>query len=109
MLLVPINIAVLAAFGLTYGWIMHRAVDLSAYKATGIRVLDSYFLVWFFGLMAAFTPVVLYVAFGFDEFANTPDGRTLLHRLRSTARAEVVCMAIYAVVITLTVPQVPMK
>ena len=104
-----INIVVLVTFGITYGWILHRAVGLSVYTATGIRSLDYYFLVWFFGLMAAFTPAVLYVAFGFDEFADTPDGRSLLHRLRSTARAEVVCMVIYAVVILVTVPQVPMK
>jgi hypothetical protein len=109
MLPVPINIAILVAFGLAYGWILHRAVNQSVYKPTGIRALDSYFLVWFFGLMAAFTPVVLYIAFGFDEFSDTPDGRSLLHRLRSTARVEVAGMAIYAVIIMLTVPQVPMK
>jgi hypothetical protein len=108
-LAVPIFVAVLTGFGIAYGWILHRAVEQSVYKVTGIRALDSYLLSWLFGLFAAFSPAVLYLAFGFDEFADTPDGVNLLQRLHRAARFQVFGLCLYGIAVLMIVPQVPMK
>ena len=108
-LAVPIGVAVLTGFGIAYGWILHRAVEQSVYKITGVRTLDSYLLSWLFGLFAAFSPAVLYLAFGFKEFEDTSDGVKLLQRLHRTGQAQVACMFVYLIAVLMIVPQVPMK
>ncbi len=108
-LAVPIGVAVLTGFGIVYGWILHSAVEQSVYKITGIRALDSYSLTWLFGLFAAFSPALLYLAFGFDEFADTPAGVALLQRLHWVGRAQVLCLVAYGIGVLMIVPQVPLK
>jgi hypothetical protein len=109
-LAVPIGVTVLTGFGIVYGWILHRAVEQSVYKVTGIRALDTYLLSWVFGLLTAFVaPMTLYVAFGFNEFADTPEGVKLLQRLHWAARFEVLGLCLYGIAVLMIVPQVPMK
>ena len=93
-LAVPIAVAVLTSFGVAFGWILHRAVEQAVYKITGIRALDSYLLSWLFGLFVAFSPAVLYLAFGFNEFADTPDGVKLLQRLHRAGQALLAALVI---------------
>ena len=90
----PIGVAVLTSFGVAFGWILHRAVEQAVYKITGIRALDSYLLSWLFGLFVAFSPAVLYLAFGSNEFADTPDGVKLLQRLHRAGQALLAALVI---------------
>jgi hypothetical protein len=108
-LAVPIGVAVLTGFGIVYGWLLHRAVKQAVYKITGIRALDLYLLSWLFGLFPAFSPALLYLAFGFKEFADTPDGVRLLQRLHWAARTQVIGLCLYGIAVVMIVPQVPMK
>ena len=75
---VPVGAFVFARFGIVYGWILHSAVDRSVFKISSIRVLVSYFLSWLLGLVTAFTPMMFFVALGFHEFADTPDGNGVI-------------------------------
>jgi hypothetical protein len=102
---VPITAWVLVAFGLGYGWVLCEASRRGVYRVSGVRWVDAFVLSWVFGLAAAVTPLVLYLAFGFHEFSPTPPGPALLHRLRWLARAEVAFGVIYAVGVLLLVPQ----
>lgn len=102
---VPLGVFVFAGFGIAYGWILHSAVKRSVYKLTGIHFLDLYFLAWLLGFVSAFTPLMLYVALGFNEFANTPDGENLKQRLHWAGRLQLLYLVIYAVVVLTTVPQ----
>ena len=104
-LMVPVSIAVFAAFGITYGWFLHSAVDRSLYKITGNRFLDSYILSWLFGLMSPFTPMLFYLAFGFHEFADTDDGQQLQSRLQFAARLQLLYVVLCGALILLIVPQ----
>ena len=108
-LAVPIGVAVLTCFGIAYGWILHRAVEQAIYKITGVTALDSYLLSWLFGLFAAFSPAMLYLAFGFNEFADTPEGVKLLQQLHWAGRFQVLGLCLYGVAVLMIVPQVPMK
>ena len=101
----PGGLIVLIGFGLVYAWILHTAVKRSVYRITGLRFLDSYVLSWLFGLAAAISPILLYLAFGFKEFADTADGRKLQHQLRRAAQLGVGYLVFYAAVVLLTVPQ----
>ena len=109
-LAVPIGVAVLTCFGIAYGWILHKAVDQVVYKITEVRALDSYLLSWVFGLLTAFVaPMTLYIAFGFNEFADTPEGVKLLQQLHWAGRFQVLGLCLYGVAVLMIVPQVPMK
>ena len=103
--MVPVSIAVFAAFGITYVWFLHSAVDRSFYKITGNRFLDSYILSWLFGLMSPFTPMLFYLAFGFHEFADTDDGQQLQSQLQFAARLQLLCVVLCGALILLIVPQ----
>jgi hypothetical protein len=102
---VPLTVGVLLVFGIAYGWVLSDASRRGVYRATGVRWLDAVVLAWLFGLAAAFTPLALYLAFGFHEFKTTPPGPALQQRLRWLARGEVAFWVIYAVVVLVTVPQ----
>jgi hypothetical protein len=102
---VPVGVFVFAGFGIVYGWILHSAVDRSVFKISGIRVFDSYFLSWLLGLVSAFTPMMFFVALGFHEFADTPDGTKLEHRLHWAGRLQLVYLVLYGVIVLATVPQ----
>jgi hypothetical protein len=104
-LMVPVSLTVFAAFGITYGWFLHSAVDRSLYKITGMRFLDSYVLSWLFGLISAIPPMLLYLAFGFHEFADTAEGQQLQSRLQFAARWQVLYLALCGALILLIVPQ----
>jgi hypothetical protein len=102
---VPVGVFVFAGFGIVYGWILHSAVKRSVYKLTGIHFLDSYVLSWLVGVISALPPLMLYVALGFNEFANTPDGKKLKQRLHWAGRLQLLYLVLYAVVVLMTVPQ----
>ncbi|MGO9867715.1 MAG: hypothetical protein ACLPJY_08565 [Rhodomicrobium sp.] len=104
-LLVPISVWVLTCIGLGLGWVLHVAVERFAYKISGMRRLDSYVLSFLFGLLGAFTPMLLYLAFGFDEFSSTPEGTHLKHRLRFVARLGVSYLILFAALVLIAVPQ----
>lgn len=93
------------AFGIVYGWLLHRAALTGVYRITGARLLDAYLLAWLLGFLGGVTPVCLYLAFGFKEFTKTPDGERQLERLHWAARAEVIFFIGYALFILATVPQ----
>jgi len=101
----PVGIIVFAGFGIACGWLLHSAVDRSVYKLSGIRFLDSYLLSWLVGLVSAFSPAMLYVAFGFNEFASTPDGEKLRQRLHWAGRLQVLYLCLYGAFVLITVPQ----
>jgi hypothetical protein len=92
-------------FGIFFGAILHAAVEQNVYSVTRFRALDSYALSWLLGLAAAITPMLFYLAFGFSEFADTPNGAKLQERLRLAARLEVAFLVFYGAVVLLTVPQ----
>lgn len=102
---VPITAGVLLVFGVAYGWVLCEASLRGVYRVSGIKLLDAFFLAWLIGLAASFTPLALYLAFGFHEFKATPPGPALLRRLQWLARGEVAFWVIYAVGVLLTVPQ----
>ena len=49
--------------------------------------------------------MMFYVALGFDEFADTPDGTKLEHRLHWAGRLQLVYLVLYGVIVLATVPQ----
>jgi hypothetical protein len=105
MPILPWSVYVLTAFGIIYGWILSRAALDGIYRITGIRLLDAYILSWILGLAAGYTPVCLYLAFGFHEFKEPfgLDRRT--QQLHWAGRAEVVFFILYTVFILATVKQ----
>ena len=102
---VSVGAFVFAGFGIVYGWILHSAVDRSVFKISSIRVLVSYFLSWLLGLVTAFTPMLSYVALGFDEFVDTPDSTKTEHRLHWAGRLQLVYLVLYGVIVLATAPQ----
>lgn len=105
MTFVPWSAYVLTAFGIVYGWILHRAALTRVYRLTGIRLLDAFLLAWVIGLACGYTPLSLYLAFGFKEFAGTPAGNVLLTRLHWAGRAEVIFFVFYTLFVLTTVRQ----
>src|ERR1700674_4379190 len=101
----PWSAYVLTAFGIAFGWILHRAAVKRVYRLTGLYFLDAYILVWLMGLASGFTPLCLYLAFGFKEFSATPDGEHYTTQLHRGGRAEVIFFVGYALFILTTVPQ----
>jgi hypothetical protein len=101
-----VRVLYFVVFMVLYGWILHSAVDRSVYKISGIRGLDSYLLSWLLGFAGAIPPITLYVALGFNEFANTPEGANLQQRLHWAGRLQLGLLALYGVVVMATVPQV---
>ena len=104
--ILPWSVYVLTAFGIVYVWILHRVAVQHVYRLTGIYVLDAYILVWILGLgKRLYSPLFLYLAFGFKEFADTPTGNLLTERLHWTGRAQALFFVCYAVFILTTVRQ----
>lgn len=101
----PWSLYILTAFALLYGWLLHRAALARVYRITGIRFLDTYILTWLLGLLCGYTPVFLYLAFGFKEFADTAEGNRLLQQLHWLGRAQAILLVLYTVFILLTVKQ----
>src|SRR5581483_7229154 len=101
----PWSAYVLTAFGSIYGYLLHRAAVIRVYRLTSIRILDAYLLVWIIGFLCGYTPLFLYLAFGFKEFANTPEGTLLTTRLHWAGRAEAIFFVLYALFILTNVRQ----
>lgn len=101
----PWSAYVLTAFGIAYGWILHRAAVKRVYRITGLYFLDAFILVWLMGLACGFTPLCLYLAFGFKEFSATPDGEHYTTQIHWAGRAEAIFFVLYALFILTTVPQ----
>jgi hypothetical protein len=101
-----VRVSCFIVFVVLYGWILHSAVNRSVYKITGIRALDSYLMSWLLGFAGAIPPVTLYVAFGFNEFASTPEGVKLQQRLHWAGRTQLALLTLYGLIILATVPQI---
>lgn len=101
----PWSAYVLTAFGILYGWLLHRAALSGVYRLTGLRGLDAYVLVWLLGLACGYTPMFLYLAFGFKEFARTPEGERQTIRLHWAGKAEAAFFVLYTIFILATVRQ----
>lgn len=103
----PWSLYILTGFALVDGWLLHRAALVRVYRITGVRFLDAYVLAWLLGVLCGYTPAFLYLAFGFNEFADTPEGKLHLQRVHWAGRAETIFLVLYGLVILLTVRQPP--
>lgn len=102
---VPLSVSALTLFGIVYGWLLHRAAVQGVYHITRVRFLDAYVLSWVIGLLSGYTPMFLYLAFGFNEMDKNPVGERYTERLHWVGRAEVISFVLYAVIILTTVKQ----
>lgn len=91
---------VMALCLLSCGWILRRAVLCDVYTISRWKALDASLLVWLIILVAVvLSPILLYLAFGFNEFKDSPQGRSLRASLQWTARLSLLLLSLDALLL----------